>query len=150
MTSHLMVSGMVDEYARINATVIAKKSPSQLKRWRVHRDSAIAVFIGGDRPLRELRTERTHKFRPHWQQRALNNEVEISSANRADARCRRFLQLDPQISPARLQKALFKNSMSPVAARESAWPTNRPSSKTDFRSRACLQIAIPKLDGSST
>lgn len=81
----LRVSQMVDEYARINATLFLCKSPSQLKKWKTHRESAVATFlecIGGDPLLVDLTTEHTHRFRAHWQSRVLKGEVLVASANR--------------------------------------------------------------------
>jgi integrase len=81
----LRVSQMVEEYTRINATLLARKSPAQLKKWKIHRETAVATFIdsvGCDPLLTELTTQHTHRFRAHWQSRVLNGEVLIASANR--------------------------------------------------------------------
>lgn len=83
--STLLVSEMITEYSRINATVLNKKSPGQLKRWTVQRESVLKIFIetiGGDRVVTDLRVEHTHKFRAYWQKRALAGEIRINSANR--------------------------------------------------------------------
>lgn len=80
-----MASEMLDEYERINATRLARKSLQQIKIWRVRRRSALELFIqtiGGDCPLSELATSHTHRFRAYWQRRALDAEVKINSANR--------------------------------------------------------------------
>lgn len=82
----LMVSQMLAEYERINATKLANKSKQQLRIWRVRRQSALDTFIaslGGDLPLSDLTVKHVHKFRAHWQQRALAGEVQINSANRS-------------------------------------------------------------------
>jgi site-specific recombinase XerD len=87
LASHvnLRVSQMIDEYARINATLLARKSPAQLKKWQIHRTTAVATFIqsiGCDPLITELVTQHTHRFRSYWQNRVLNGEVLIASANR--------------------------------------------------------------------
>jgi integrase len=82
----LMVSKMVEEFERINATAIARKSPNQLKRWRKHRQAMVDVFIalngGEDFPVITISKEHTHTFRDHWQKRVVAGEIKITSANR--------------------------------------------------------------------
>lgn len=83
--STLLASQMLEEYERINATALARKSPRQIKKWRVRRATALDTFvatIGGDCPVADLSTTHTHRFRAHWQDRALKGEVLINSANR--------------------------------------------------------------------
>ena len=80
-----MASQMIAEYERINAALLKKKSPRQLKKWRTQRNSMLDIFIdtiGGDCKVSTLSTEHAHKFRAHWQNRTLADEITISSANR--------------------------------------------------------------------
>jgi integrase len=79
------VSQLVDEFSRINATVLTRKSPRQLQKWKIHRENALATFvecIGADPLVDELTTQHTHRFRAHWQSRVLKGEVQVTSANR--------------------------------------------------------------------
>jgi integrase len=81
----LMASGMLEEYRRINAASLARKSPQQLWKWCVARQSNLDTFlqaIGGDCPFHALEIKHTHRFHGHWQNRVLNGEVRINSANR--------------------------------------------------------------------
>ncbi|WP_414463287.1 hypothetical protein [Hyphomicrobium sp. DY-1] len=84
-TSGLRVSQMLEEFERINATTLARKSPRQRHKWKVHRQTALDVFletIGEDCAVTHLSTAHTHRFRAHWQERAIKGQVQINSANR--------------------------------------------------------------------
>jgi hypothetical protein len=81
----LMASGMLEEYRRINAASLARKSPQQLWKWGVARQSNLDTFlhaIGGDCPFHALEIKHTHRFHGFWQNRVLNGDVRINSANR--------------------------------------------------------------------
>jgi hypothetical protein len=81
----LMISQMLEEYERINASVLAKKSPQQFKKWKVRRQSAIDLFIsviGGDRPFANLARQDTQALRRYWQDRINAGDVRVNSANR--------------------------------------------------------------------
>lgn len=81
----VMVSHMLDEYAEINASELARKSPRQLAKWRVRRQSALDLFvivIGGDKPFKDLARKDAHAFRKYWQKRIDGGEIRINSANR--------------------------------------------------------------------
>jgi hypothetical protein len=82
---NLRVSDLPGEYERINATAIARKSPEQLRKWRVARATSVDTFIGAlgsDCLVRELTIHHAHILHHYWQQRALSGEVRINSANR--------------------------------------------------------------------
>jgi len=81
----LLVSQMLQEYQRINAARLATKSPQQLWKWRVARQTSVEIFIkaiGGDCPLDLLDLKYTHRFHSYWQQRVLDGDFRIHSANR--------------------------------------------------------------------
>ncbi|WP_157066896.1 site-specific integrase [Hyphomicrobium sulfonivorans] len=81
----LRVLGMPNEYERINATAMARKSANQLRKWRVERATSVETFanaIGSNCLVRELALEHAHILHRFWQQRALAGEVRINSANR--------------------------------------------------------------------
>lgn len=81
----IMASRMLDEYAEIRSSELARKSPRQLAKWRVHRQSALDIFIiviGGDKPFKELTRKDAHAFRKYWQKRIDDGEIRINSANR--------------------------------------------------------------------
>jgi integrase len=80
-----MVSQMLDEYADINASQLARKSPRQLAKWRVRRQTALDLFltvIRGDKPFKELTRKDAHALRKYWQGRIDAGEVRINTANR--------------------------------------------------------------------
>lgn len=81
----LMVSGMLAEYEAIHAAALALKSPRQLDKWRVRRQSGLDLFlsvIGGDKPFADLTRADARLLRTHWNDRVLKGEVRINSANR--------------------------------------------------------------------
>lgn len=83
--SRIMVSGLLAEFERINATSLAQKSPQQLRTWRVRRQSALDLFVttvGGDLDAQALTKQHTDLFRSYWQKQALDGKVKINSANR--------------------------------------------------------------------
>jgi hypothetical protein len=67
-----MIGSMVDEFERIVAASLVKKSKRQQKKWRVPKDTALARFmdvIGGDRPINALTRADALAFRSFWQER---------------------------------------------------------------------------------
>jgi integrase len=81
----VMASQMLEEYAQVKATELARKSPRQRSKWRVRRQSALDLFIaviGGDKPFKKLTRKDVQAFRKYWQQRIEKEEVRINSANR--------------------------------------------------------------------
>lgn len=85
LPKHLRISNMALEYERINATAMARKSADQLRKWRVTRTTSIDTFInalGVDCLVRELTLHHAHVYHRYWQQRVLNGEIRINSANR--------------------------------------------------------------------
>ena len=81
----LQVSQMVVEFEKIHAAVVKEKSVNEKRKWRVPKETALAIFvkvIGGDRPLGQLTRADVLLWRQHWQDRVLNNEVEVATANK--------------------------------------------------------------------
>ena len=81
----IMVSRMLEEYEQIRSSELARKSPRQLAKWRVRRQSALDIFvivIGGDKPFKQLTRKDAHALRKHWQKRIEDGEIRINSANR--------------------------------------------------------------------
>lgn len=82
----IAVSDLVDEMAKICAPAHMKKSPAQRKRWRAPREASIATFIdilGGDRALADLASRDVRAFADFLQQRVLDGEIMIATANKA-------------------------------------------------------------------
>lgn len=84
-TANIMVSHMIKQYADIKQSELAKKSPRQLAKWHVNRQSALDLFIdliGGDKPFKHLTRKDAQTLRKHWQTRIQKSEIRINSANR--------------------------------------------------------------------
>lgn len=87
--SAVMLSTMVEEYENIIVASLVKKSERQKTKWRVARETALTRFIdviGGDRPIGSVTRSDTLAFRSYWQQRIVNGEVEIDTANKCIGR----------------------------------------------------------------
>jgi len=77
----LRVSQMIEEVERINATLLAKKSPAQRKRWKIHCQTNLDILlnsIDGDPLVKDLTTKHTRAFRGHYQKRALDGAIAIN------------------------------------------------------------------------
>lgn len=84
-----MIANMVEEFEKIIRASLANKSERQKKKWRVARGSALATFIdvvGGDRPINTVTRTDALAFRSYWQERIVNGEVEIDTANKSIGR----------------------------------------------------------------
>lgn len=81
----LKASQMLAEVERITATSLQRKSADQMRKWRQPRQSLLDLFISiiGEDPLvADINTTHSHAFRAHFQERILNEEIQINSANR--------------------------------------------------------------------
>jgi hypothetical protein len=81
----LMLSGMREAVEQIVVAQLAKKSPRQLRKWRLERDVAVDTFLevlGGDRPMAELKRADVLALRKHWQDRVVRGEVEADTGNK--------------------------------------------------------------------
>ncbi len=82
-----MVSGLLTSFESAQATLLIKKSPRQLKKWRKERDSALNNFlkvIGGDKAVTNLTLSDAHAWQDHWKAKAVAKEgkVKVHTANR--------------------------------------------------------------------
>lgn len=85
----VMLSTIVEEYEKIIVASLVKKSERQKTKWRVARETALTRFIdviGGDRPIGSVTRSDTLAFRSYWQERIVNGEVEIDTANKSIGR----------------------------------------------------------------
>jgi integrase len=85
----IMLGTIVDEFEKIIRASLARKSERQKKKWRVSRESALATFIdviGGDKPIHTVTRTDALAFRSFWQERIVNGEVEIDTANKSIGR----------------------------------------------------------------
>jgi len=85
----IMLGTLVDEFEKITRASLARKSERQKKKWRVSRESALATFvdvIGGDKPIHTVTRTDALAFRSFWQERIVNGEVEIDTANKSIGR----------------------------------------------------------------
>lgn len=83
--SGLMVSDLADVYGEIYAAANARKSPEQLEKWRVPRETSVKLFVtvlGEDKPVASLTNDDAMALVDHWQKRVLSGEVEIDTANK--------------------------------------------------------------------
>jgi integrase len=84
-----MVGSMAEEFEKIGLAALASKSERQRKKWRIGREAALQTFVevlGGDRPINALTRSDALALRAHWQQRILNGEVQIHTANKSIGR----------------------------------------------------------------
>lgn len=85
-TPQLRLSDLVDEYVKINAATLKTKSPQQMKKWRIGRQTAVQTFIdviGKDIDI--VDTTRPHVLaflRDHWQNLAVQDKIKIETANK--------------------------------------------------------------------
>lgn len=81
----LRLSGLFEDYERIQAASLADLSPEQKRRWRNAKRHAVDTLIAviGDKALGEITRHDALEFRAHWQDRILGEGVEIGTANKA-------------------------------------------------------------------
>lgn len=81
----LKLSRLVDEYAKLNQASLNAKSPNQLKKWRVARESslqALISIIGSDIDLSDVQRSHALALRNHWNELAALGKIKIESANK--------------------------------------------------------------------
>jgi integrase len=81
----LMLSALIDEYAKLNAASLKSKSANQYKKWRVARDARLKTFIeviGHDIELANVKRTHVLQLRNHWNDLAAKDELKIESANK--------------------------------------------------------------------
>lgn len=80
----IMLSGLLDEFERLNRAGLKDLSPDQMRKWRNPKRRAVESFIAviGDRPLSEVTRAQALDFRAWWEARVMAGEVEIETANK--------------------------------------------------------------------
>jgi len=81
----IMISDVLDEYSKLNAASLAAKSPNQLKKWRVARETSLQIFMEvnkGDLELAKITRAHVLTYRNHWSQQAVEGKIQIGSANK--------------------------------------------------------------------
>jgi hypothetical protein len=81
----ILASKMLEAFEAINAAALKRKSPKQVERWWLPKQTALDQFIkcvGGDKPVAALTHADARTYRKHWEERVLRNEVEIETANK--------------------------------------------------------------------
>lgn len=81
----IMVSEILKEYESIIALALKRKTPRQLKKWRIARQSALDYFketIGGDMAITDLTRVHTVKYRNALRDRVLNEGIAEDTCNR--------------------------------------------------------------------
>jgi hypothetical protein len=81
----VMLSQMMDVFARISEATLVTKSEGQKKRWRTPKETALATFIeavGGDRPMSAVTRIDVLSFRQRLQDRVVGGEIRIDTANK--------------------------------------------------------------------
>lgn len=84
----IYVSEMVKEMEGIASASLKSKSRNQKERWRTTRHRAASSMIsaiGFDKPICNLTRADALALRRHWQERVLNEQVQIGTANKAIA-----------------------------------------------------------------
>lgn len=80
-----MVSDLLGEFVAIHKAALNKKSPAQLKKWRIPKQTALDRFIeviGGDKPFAALTRLDAIAWRDHWNDRVITDGIEIDTANK--------------------------------------------------------------------
>lgn len=113
----LMLSDLVDEYERISLAGLKAMSPDQIRRWRNPKTRAVENLVsvlGGDRPLTRITRGDALDFRTWWQDRILNEDVQIETANKDIGHLNKMLRtierhhrigIDPVFSQLRFEGA---------------------------------------------
>lgn len=80
----LMLSGLFDVFERLSKAENRDLSPDQLRKWRSPKLRAQTNFIDviGDRPVAEVTRAQALDFRAWWQDRVMNEGMEIATANK--------------------------------------------------------------------
>lgn len=80
----LRLSTLFEEFERLNLAANKDLSPDQKRKWRNPKLRAIANFVDviGDMPLIEVTRSHALTFRTWWQDRILEEDLEIGTANK--------------------------------------------------------------------
>lgn len=89
------VSELKTEYEALQQAALAQMSPDQQRKWHNQRKRAVANFrqaIGDDKRLTDLTKADGLKFRKWWQDRVINDGVQIRTANKSIGTVSRMLR----------------------------------------------------------
>lgn len=81
----IKLSGVLDEYLKLNQALLSTKSPNQLRKWRVAQETCINTFIqviGADIQIAAVQRCHVMKLREHWNALATEGRIQIESANK--------------------------------------------------------------------
>ncbi|WP_449255147.1 tyrosine-type recombinase/integrase [Bosea sp. (in: a-proteobacteria)] len=80
----LKLSKLFDKYEELQKASLIDLSEEQKRRWRNAKRRAVEVLVEivGDKPVAEVTRDDALDFREHWQERLLDGEVEIGTANK--------------------------------------------------------------------
>lgn len=81
----LKLSSVLEEYVSLNAHRFNSKSPNQLRKWRVARESCLSAFIqviGHDIDIADIRRAHVISMRDHWNALVGQGKIQIGSANK--------------------------------------------------------------------
>lgn len=80
----LKLSGLFEKYEELQKASLLDLSEEQRRRWRNAKRRAVDVLIEivGDKPVADVTRGDALDFREHWQERLLDGEVEIGTANK--------------------------------------------------------------------
>jgi hypothetical protein len=148
----IMVGNMVDEFEKIILSSLTKKSERQRKKRRVARDSALATFIdviGGDRPIKTVTRTDALALRSFWQERIVNGEVEIDTANKSIGRVASMFKAIDENRQLDLPR-IFDNLESGVGRIDSESPSHRSSCNPGYLPKAFSPISMQKRVASFT
>ena len=79
-----MLSEIFEEYERLNRANLARMSPDQQRKWRNQKKRALKNLLSviGDKPITEITRNDALDFREWWQERVINEGLEIGTANK--------------------------------------------------------------------
>lgn len=110
----LKLSQLFSEYESAQRAAIADLSEEQKRRWRNAKTHAVNTLIEivGDKALADMTRNDALEFREHWQQRVIEEKVEIGTANKSIGHLNKMwrvmntqhrLSLDPIFAELRLE-----------------------------------------------
>lgn len=110
----IRLSGLLDEFEKLNKALLAKKSKNQIRKWRNPRKLAVKNLqeLIGDKALDEITRSDTLKFRNWWHDRIVDENILIGTANKnisfvakmvKDVNRRHQLELRPVFAELRIE-----------------------------------------------
>jgi len=81
----IKLSQLLEEYTKLEEATLATKSPNQLKKWRIARETTVNTFIeiiGSDVQLGHIERSHILAMRRHWTTQVANGKLRVDSANK--------------------------------------------------------------------